>query len=217
MLRSLTHRVRLTLLSLTVPMKGRYFPTYPKRPQCRPEGQRDAGPGHDSLAPLAYSVRQTSSVFAYRADESSELSHKQKRPLSRPVRVLRPCQKAAKGGKGEGEGKESPERKTVGRGKGGKCRLLYQFCLFPSLLFPEGCPLWASPSVTLDPDTLPAAEGCAGHVDARKLAPSPGETYSAFANGTNESSVLRCYADQIFKSVPEGDTTIPNSEFRITN
>ena len=78
LLRSLTLHARLTLLSLTAPMKIRF---------C----------------------------------------HKQKRPLSRPVRVLRQCQKAAKGGKGVGEGKESPERKTVGRGKA---------------------------SVTLDPDTL---------------------------------------------------------------
>ena len=95
LLRSLTHRGRPTLLSLTAPM------------QCG-------------------------------AFQHTKKAAKQTR------RVLRPCQKAAKGEIGEGEGKESPERKNVGRGKGGKCRLLYQFCLFPSLHFPEGCPLWCT-------------------------------------------------------------------------
>ena len=97
--------------------------------------------GHDSLAPLAYSPGKTYSAFANGTDENTLLPQT-KKAAKQTRRVLRPSQKAAKGGKGEGEGKESPERKTVERGKGGKCRLLYQFCLFPSLLFPEGCPLW---------------------------------------------------------------------------
>ena len=80
--------------------------------------------------------------FRLRHQCNAVLSNIPKKPAKQTRRVLRPRQKAAKGGKGEGEGKESPERKTVGRGKGGKCRLLYQFCLFPSLHFPEGCPLW---------------------------------------------------------------------------
>ena len=90
--------------------------------------------GHDSLAPLAYSPGKTYSAFANGTDENTLLPQT-KKAAKQTRRVLRPSQKAAKGGKGEGEGKESPERKTVGRGKGGKCRLLYQFCLFslPSL------------------------------------------------------------------------------------
>jgi hypothetical protein len=83
-------------------------------------------------------------LLSLTAPTKSRSCHIQKRPLSRPEGFCTPRQKAAKGGKGEGEGKESPERKTVGRGKGGKCRLLYQFCLFPSLHFPEGVPLWAA-------------------------------------------------------------------------
>ena len=123
LLRSLTHRVRLTLLSLTAPTKSR---------SC----------------------------------------HKQKKAAKQTRRVLRSSQKAAKEGIGEGEGKESPERKTVGRGKGGKCRLLYQFCLFPPFTFPK---------------VFLFGQRDAGpkHVAARKLAHSVRKTYSAFTNGTN--------------------------------
>ena len=35
--------------------------------------QRDAAPGHDSLATLAYSPGKTYSAFAYRADEMAEI------------------------------------------------------------------------------------------------------------------------------------------------
>ena len=108
-----------------------------------PYGQRDAGPKHVAARKLAHSPAKTYSAFANGTDEITFFPQT-KKAAKQTRRVLRPCQKAAKGGIGVGEGKESPERKTVGRGKGGKCRLLYQFCLFPSLLFPEGCPLWCA-------------------------------------------------------------------------
>ena len=163
---ALTLYVRPTLLSHTEPMKGRKFENILTDKKAFSLGGRPFLAASVTLDPdtirllrsLTHRVRLT--LLSHTAPTKSRSSHKQKRPQCRPVRVLRPRQKAAKGGKGEGEGKEVPRRKTVGRGKGGKCRLLYQFCLFPSLPSPEGVPLWASPSVTL------AAEGCALHVGA---------------------------------------------------
>ena len=43
-----------------------------------PYGQRDAGPGHDSLAPLAYSPGETYSAFANGTDEITFLPQTKK-------------------------------------------------------------------------------------------------------------------------------------------
>ena len=52
-----------------VPVLSFSLPSLSRRLSSLGLPQRAAGPGHDSLAPLAYSPGKASSAFAYRADE----------------------------------------------------------------------------------------------------------------------------------------------------
>ena len=80
--------------------------------------QPKAAPGHDSLAPLAYSVRQTSSAFANGTNEITFLPHT-KKAAKQTRRVLHAPSKGGKGrdrrGRGKRESREENRREREGQ------------------------------------------------------------------------------------------------------